>query len=217
VSKSKFADKETETIFHQIVTEIDNMDVVVNGLANFIRLNAPIKRNNTVHAIIEEVLKKNQLTIDYKGILLFKKFEEDLPESIVADEQLKYILNSTFQYALALMPQNGGLGIFTKCFHSDRDKGDDQAFSKHERGYVEILTVFTGNRKQNDQHVTEVTSSSHSKKEALELVLRLIKESVQRNHGVMKIDVEEKKIKTFISLRFPVERRQKVYYHQENE
>jgi hypothetical protein len=54
------------------------------------------------------------------------------------------------------------------------------------------------------------------KKEPLDLILRFVKEVVQRNQGMMKIEGDEKKAKTFISLRFPVERRKVVYYQSVN-
>jgi hypothetical protein len=50
----------------------------------------------------------------------------------------------------------------------------------------------------------------------LDLILRFVKEVVQRNQGMMKIEGDEKKAKTFISLRFPVERRKVVYYQSVN-
>jgi hypothetical protein len=39
---------------------------------------------------------------------------------------------------------------------------------------------------------------------------------VQRNRGTMRIEMDEKKAKTIISLRFPVERRKVVYYQALN-
>jgi hypothetical protein len=54
------------------------------------------------------------------------------------------------------------------------------------------------------------------KGEPLDLILRFVKEVVQRNRGIMRIEADEKKAKTFISLRFPVERRKVVYYQSVN-
>ena len=54
------------------------------------------------------------------------------------------------------------------------------------------------------------------KEEPLDLILRFVKEVVQRNRGIMRIEADEKKTKTFISLRFPVERRKVVYYQSVN-
>jgi hypothetical protein len=48
--------------------------------------------------------------------------------------------------------------------------------------------------------------------EAMELELRLIKEIVQKNRGRMRFEVNEKKPRTLISLKFLVERRKVIYY-----
>jgi len=50
------------------------------------------------------------------------------------------------------------------------------------------------------------------KAEKLDLALRLVEEVVKRNRGMMAIDVDEKKGKRTVSLRFPVERRKVVCY-----
>ena len=42
---------------------------------------------------------------------MFKKFDMDLPETIVPDEQLRFILDSLLQYTIALMPSDGEYGI----------------------------------------------------------------------------------------------------------
>jgi hypothetical protein len=54
------------------------------------------------------------------------------------------------------------------------------------------------------------------KEEPLDLILRFVKEVVQRNQGMMRIEADEKKAKTFIFLRLPVERRKVVYYQSLN-
>ena len=107
ISRGKFSDKEFGEYFYRAVTEdVEKMDMVLNGLINYIKLNTPIRKTDTVHRLMEEVLRKNQTKLEEKGIKLFKKFEKDLPETIVPDEQLKYILSSVFQYALAnISPQ----------------------------------------------------------------------------------------------------------------
>jgi len=46
----------------------------------------------------------------------------------------------------------------------------------------------------------------------LELMLRLVKEMVLKNRGIMKFEGDEKKAKTMISLIFPTERRKVAFY-----
>jgi len=81
---------------------------------------------------------------------------------------------------------------------------------------VEILIVFTGYKKPVEQFETVLGISAGQKEEVVELELRLIKEIIQKNQGIMKFEVNEKKPRTIISLRFPVERRKLIYYQPGN-
>ena len=54
--------------------------------------------------------------LEDKKIKIFKKLEKDLPETVVHDEQLKYILNALLQYAIPSIPPHGSIGFLTKSF-----------------------------------------------------------------------------------------------------
>ena len=76
ISRGKFSDKEFGEYFYRAVTEdVEKMDIVLNGLINYIKLNTPIRKIDTVHHLIEEVLKKHQSKLEEKGIKIFKRFE----------------------------------------------------------------------------------------------------------------------------------------------
>lgn len=213
ISRGKFSDKEFGEYFYRSVTEdIEKIDMVLNGLINYVKLNTPIRKVDTVHHLMEEVLRKNQTKLEEKGIKLFKKFEKDLPETIVPDEQLKYVLNSVLQYALATISPNLSMGLYTRSFVLEKEIGEDVTLKRDGR-YIEISVVFMGYKKSAEQGVGGVTLQ---KGEPLDLILRFVKEVVQRNQGMMKIEGDEKKAKTFISLKFPVERRKVVYYQSVN-
>ena len=213
ISRGKFSDKEFGEYFYRAVTEdIEKIDMVLSGLVNYIRLNTPIRKVETVHRLIEEELKKYQVKLEEKGIKLFKRFEKDLPETIVPDEQLRYILSSVFQYALATIPPNLSMGLYTRSFALGKEIGEEVTLKRDGR-YIEISVVFMGYKKPAEQGVGGVTLQ---KGEPLDLILRFVKEVVQRNQGMMKIEGDEKKAKTLISLRFPVERRKVVYYQSVN-
>ena len=214
VSRGKFSDKEFGEYFYRAVTEdIEKIDMVLNGLINYIKLNTPIRKTDTVHHLIEEVLKKHQSKLGERGIKLFKRFEKDLPETIVPDEQLRYILNSIFQYALANISPNLSMGLSTRSFVIEKEVDEDPALIKKDGRYIEISVVFMGYKKPTEQGVRGPTLQ---KEEPLDLILRFVKEVVQRNRGMMRIEADEKKAKTFIALRFPVERRKVVYYQSVN-
>ena len=63
---------------------------------------------------------------------------------------------------------------------------------------------------------TEWRNTSLQRDEAMDLILRLVKEIVQKNKGVMRFEIDEKRPTTFISLLFPMERRKIVYYPKAN-
>ncbi len=212
ISRDKFSDREFGEYFYRAVTEdIEKIDMVLNGLMNYIKLNNPIRKSDTVHRLIEEELKKYQSKLEGKGIKLFKKFEKDLPETIVPDEQLRYILSSVLQYALANVSPNLSMALYTRSFTMEKE-GEGLDLLKKDNRYVEISLGFMGYKKPTEQGTTRTLQ----KEEPLDLILRFVKEVVQRNRGTMRIDADEKKAKTFISLRLPVERRKVVYYQSVN-
>jgi signal transduction histidine kinase len=214
ISRGKFSDREFGEYFYRAVTgDIEKMDMVLNGLVNYVKLNTPIRKTDTVHHFIEEVLGKHQAKLEEKGIKLFKKFEKDLPETIVPDEQLRYILSSVLQYAIDLMPSHGSMGLSTRSFFLEKEVDETPAIFKKDGQYIEISIVFVGYRKQTEQGRG---TPAPQKEEPLDLILRFVKEVVHRNRGMMRIETDEKRTKTFIFLRFPVERRKVVYYQSVN-
>src|SRR4030043_437864 len=103
--REKFDDEEFREYFYRIVTEdIEKIDSLLNGLLNFIKINTPLRKTNTVHSLLEEVFKKHERLVEERRIKIYRKFEKDLPETIVHDEQLRYILNSILQEAIPSVP-----------------------------------------------------------------------------------------------------------------
>lgn len=214
LSRGKFSDKDFGDYFYRAVTEdVEKIDMVLSGLINYIKLNTPIRKTDTVHHLIEEALKKQQAKLEEKGVRLFKRFEKDLPETIVPDDQLRYILTFILQYALVNLSPNLSMGLSTRTFVLEREVGESSPFLQEDGRYIEISVVFMGYKKPTEQGVR---NQGPQKEEPLDLILRFVREVVQRNRGTMRIEVDEKKAKTFISLRFPVERRRVVYYQSVN-
>jgi nitrogen-specific signal transduction histidine kinase len=218
--REKFSDTEFRDYFYRIVTEdIEKIDLVLNGLLNYIKVNTPIEKANTIHFILEEVLKNNVAQINEKKLEIFRKFEKDLPETTVHEEQLRYILNSLLQYALPSIPPNGSIGFLTKSFDLQKETDgyktciqNDESRRLDSTRYIEIMIVYTGYKRPVEPLETVLGLPVDHPEEAVELELRLIREIVQRNQGSMKFEVNEKKPRTLISLRFPIERRKVIYY-----
>jgi signal transduction histidine kinase len=214
ISRGKFSDSEFGEYYYRTVTgDIEKMDMVLNSLLDYIKVHTAIRKVDTIHNIIEEVLKKHQAKLEEKGIKVLKKLEKDLPETIVPDEQLKYIIGSVLQYALALTPPNWNLGLSTRSFILEKEASEVQSLFKKDGKYVEISVVFPGYQRPSEP-VSEMATLQ--KEEASDLILRFVKEVVLRNQGTIKIGADEKKTKTYIFLRFPIERRKVVYYQPLN-
>jgi nitrogen-specific signal transduction histidine kinase len=217
VSQGKFSDKEFGNYFNLLVTEdIEKIDLLLINVLDYIKVNFTVRKSNTVHIFIEEVLKKHYVQLEEKKVRLFKKFEKDLPEIIAPDEELRYILNSILQYAMISMPVNGSIWFLTKSFVLPSERSEDQGLFKKDGKHIEISVIFTGYKKPKEQFTTVMPISGPQREEGFDLELRLVNEIVKRNRGKMKFGVDEKNSKTFISLRFPAERRKVIYYQPVN-
>jgi hypothetical protein len=196
-----------------VTEDIEKMEMVLNSLIDYMRLHTPIRKMNTVHTIIEAVLKKCQVKLEEKGIKLLRRFEKDLPEAAVPDEQLRYVLSSLLQYAIIVTPPNWNIALSTKSVSLEKETDEAEGLFKRDGKQVEI-SLFFGVRRRPDEPAPGTTPIQ--KEEAPDILLRFVKEVVLRNHGTMKVGADEKRTKTFISLRFPVERRKVVYYQSMN-
>ncbi len=209
----KYGDREFNAYLNRIITEdIKKIDLVQNSLFNYIRINNPVAKTNTVNNVIEEELKKYEVELEEKKIKTFKTLEKNLSETAVPDDQLRYIISCMLQYIMALIPANGNLGLFTKNIVFQKETGEDR-----ESRFIEILMAYTGYKKPAEQFRSPLGTPTPQKEKILDLALRLVEEIVHRNRGIMKFEEDEKKAKAMISLRFPVERRKMVYYQQAGE
>ncbi|MGZ3494970.1 MAG: hypothetical protein ACXWM6_10325, partial [Thermodesulfobacteriota bacterium] len=189
---------------------------VLNGLLSYIKINTPIEKKDTVHFILEDVLKRHEMQLEEKKIKIFKKFEKGLPETILHEEQLKYILDTLIQYAIPSIPPNGSMGFLTKSLGLSAQTAANKKRYQDDGTYVEILIVFTGYKKPIEQFENILGIYELQQEQAMELELRLIREIIQRNQGMMRFEVNEKRPRTLISLQFPIERRKLVYYQARN-
>ncbi len=212
--REKFDDKEFREYFYKIVTEdIAKIDSVLDGLLNYIKVNIPVIKTDTIHSILDETLKRYEIELESKRIKIFKKYEKNLPETMVHDEQLRYIFNSVIQYALSSTPPNGSIGFLTKVVNDHRKREEVKPLLGKDDKQIEVLVVFTGYKKPTEKFEDILGIPKIEPDEMIDLELKLIKEIVQKNHGIMRLEVNEKKPRTIIFLRFPIERR-KVFRYQ---
>jgi hypothetical protein len=211
LSRGRFSDREFGEFFYRMINkDIEKNDLVLNNFLNYIKAITPIREKGTVQNLIEEVLKKHQARLEEYNTKIFRNFEKDLPEPIVSDEQLGFILDSVLQYAITVMPPNGCIEFLTKSFALQKEMEGGQGFFKKNGRYIEILVAFTYYKKPMEQFGKELETPVPQKEVVPDLVFRLVDDIVDRNQGTIKLEFDETKAKTFISLKFPVERRKVV-------
>jgi len=197
--------------YAQVKDDIKKIDSVLNSLLNFISVNTPITKTNTLHLILEEVLESNEKPLREKNIRIVKRFAKDLPETYVHTEQLRFILHSIFQYAILSVPQNEPVAVLVKSL--DPPEGADlHETSGGKGGYLEVIIAFNGNRKVDSSPECGASTPNGQREDAVGLILVLVKQVLERNGGMMVIKTDGQRPNTLIGLRFPVERRKVVYY-----
>lgn len=213
LSRGKFRDKEFGKFFCGFIAkEIEISDLLLTSLLHYIKSGTAIEKTNTVHTLIEQALSKYRAQLEEKNIKTTDTFEENLPETIVPDEQLKYILNSVLLYAVASTPPSGNIEFLTKSSGLQTRTGGGQAFFVKADRYVEIRVVFSRVARPGWSGRAMEGIPSLQKDVGFDLLLRLTKEVILRNQGVMKFETDEEKARMIVSLRFPVERRKVFSY-----
>ncbi len=213
LSAEKFNDADFRKYSQRSISEdIKNIDSVLNSLLNYIHINTPITKSNTLSLILEEVLEANEKQIQNKKIKIIKKCEKDLPETFIHDEQVRFILNSVLQYALLSTPFEGTIGFLLKSFDFLDETPGKNMSPERNGGYIEAAVGYIRDKESTDPSKNDLARSSIPKEEAAKLILQLVEEILQKNHGRMTYEVDPKKPRGLITLRFPIERRKVVYY-----
>jgi hypothetical protein len=215
LSRENFKDQELGEHFYKIVNEdITKTISLIDCFNDYINFSTPVVKRDTVNSLIDEVIKRHERQFEEKRIKIIKRqFEKDLPETILPDEQLRYILNSVIQYALLSTPSDGSIGFLTRFLNIEALKGKEGAQLQKDGRYLEILVVTAGYEKPDEEGgVIPGMASPHQEEETVELILKLAREIIEKNKGMMRYKVYEDKPMTFISLVLPVERRSVVHY-----
>ena len=218
MSRGKFGDREFGEFFYKAVTkDIENHNVLLNVFLKYIDSTTPIPKKGTVNKLIEETIKMNQAHLEQRKARVFRKLEEDLPETPVPDEQLGFILDSLLQCAMALIPPGGLIEFITRSIVLPGDSiGDKEPFKRNGK-YLEIVIAFARVKRSMEQTSKETSGASPQEEALSNLVYKLVEVIVKRNQGTIKSEADERESKNTISLKLPVERRKAVYYHLTNE
>ncbi len=217
LSKDNFKDQELGEQFCKIVNEdIEKTISLINCFDDYLSFSAPMMKKNTVNTIVEEAIKKHEPELEERGIKIIKKqFDKDLPETILPDDQLRYLLNSVMDCLLLSIHPDGSIGFLTRVFDLEGLSDEEKSQLWKDRKYMEILAVSASERDAKPGNESEISPgiSAHSEQEeAVQLMLKLIRQIVAKNHGTVRHKVYDDKPMTFISLILPVERRNVVRY-----
>jgi hypothetical protein len=215
LSRENFRDRELGEHFYRIVNEdIGKTISLIDCFNDYINFSTPMVKSNTVNTLVEEVIRKHESQFEEKKIRIIKKqFEKDLPETVLPDEQLRYILNSVIQYTLISIPPEGSVGFLTRQFDIEALKSEEIGRLQKDGRYLEILVVSAGYEKPDGETgIVPEMAAVHQDEEAVELILKLAKEIIEKNKGMMRYKFYDDKPMTFISLILPVERRNIVRY-----
>jgi len=214
LSREKFSDPEYGEFFYRTISgDIAKTDAVLNCFGNYLKINSPLPRTNTVHLILEEALKKYENLLEDKKVKIFKKlYEDNLPEASLHDEELRFIINSILQYAIPSIPPQGSIGFLTRSLEAQEVKDGGMSLLQKDGKYIEILTGFTCYKNGGEQLEAVLVNPASPQKERDDFILRLVEEIIKVNRGMMKMKVDEEKPITLISLILPIERRRKVQY-----
>jgi len=213
-SRERFADREFGEDFCKTISgDIEKIELLLNGFRNYIKSTTPVIKKDTVNTLVEEVVKKHQIRLEERKIRILKKFEKELPETIVSDEQMIFILDSVLQYATSSLSPGGGIEILTRSFDHQVRTGEGQSFLRDKGKHVEISFAFTDYQNRSEQRAKAYDGLTLPQKErALDLLLRLVLAVVERNQGTMEFETDEEKAKRSLVLKLPAERRKSVHY-----
>lgn len=204
LSRGRFTDKEFGDFFYRAVTgDVEKTDTVLTNFLDYIKVITPTRKMNTVYILSEELLEKYRVRWEEKKVEVFKNFDNDLPEVTVPDAHLRYILDTILQYAIASISANGRFEFLAQSLDPEPAAGEDELFLGQDGKHVEICVAFTGFEKP----MAGSESQTSQKGIVSDLELRLANDMIKRNNGMMKFGVDVEKPKTFISVKFPVERR----------
>ena len=202
-----------EYVERTITEDLDRADTALSSFHEYLKINSPIPRRDTVHLILEEMLKNNGARLREKRIKTFKKqYQKDLPEIAAHDEPLRYLLSTVFQYAISLIPPNGSIGFLTKSIEPKGTGEKDQTAPKKDARYVEILFGFSCQPEKDRPWEKAVRTPVVNRDETNGFLLKLVEGTLRKNRGTMRLKVDEGKNIMLISLILPVERRRIVSY-----
>ena len=194
--------------FFRIRSDIAKIGFLFDNLLQYNKITTPIRKTNTVHNLVEKVLNKYQPLFEKRDTLIFRRFEKELPEVIVPEEQLRYILESVLQYILGLMPSGGGISFATRSLVTQEKEDEKKPLLKQNTHWVEIVMTFTRYRNSTEEEKILLGTEEHqTNQNPSDLILQLARKMVDKNRGLIEVELAEERNNSSISLLLPVEKK----------
>ena len=214
LSDGRFVDKRFGEHFSQsLYKALGSLDTLLKEYLDYARVSTPFEKRDTVHGLIEEILKRYQGLLEEKGIKLFKKFEQNLPETTVPEDPLRFILSSLLYYALTWISPIVSIRFLTQTLPLRIETSNKEGTPlDRERQDIEIIIILSGQKEPLRFSATQVEAPILEKEGVAGFMLRLIEDIVRNNRGKFRTETDGKKAWILLSLTFPVERRKKTYY-----
>ncbi len=208
-SRENFRDADLGDYFYRVVSEdIEKTISLLDCFCDYIHVNTPVKKMGTVRNLIEEVSKEFQNELTHKNIkIIKKKYDPELPETTLTDEQLRFILNSIFQYILFTLSPIGRVGILTRSIEAQKWDGENKAHLQANQIYIEILFILTHLTLKDRSPKTLSPLPKEEDGKNKDLILQMVKGTLEKNRGAMEIKWDPQKKMTLLSLLLPIERR----------
>lgn len=203
--------EEREHSWKAITHGLDHIVFIANMLSSYVNVTSPIPKRDTLHCILEEILESNEEKLHARQIELKKVLAEELPETVFQDEQIRFILNLVLQSAILATPAGGRIEVVTQ-FANDQKEPDASSLDPLLNKYSEIL-IASSHPSHSSNESSEAPEVPRIEREGTShFILRLIREMIRSNQGMIDFQMDQTKSRTRISLRFAVERRRLAYY-----
>jgi hypothetical protein len=214
LSDGRFVDKRFGEYFSlSLYRALGSLDTLLKEYLDYARVSTPLEKRDTVHGLIEEILKRYQGLLEEKEIKLFKKFEQNIPETTVPEDPLRFILSSLLWYALTWVSPIVSMGFLTQTLPVRIETSSKNGIPlKREQQDIEIIIILSGHKEPLRFSATPVEVPVLQKEGVAGFMLRLIEDIVRDNRGAFRAETDAKRAWVLISLTFPVERRKKNYY-----
>ena len=209
----KHDDPEFRSNFRNGISEhVKKIDSLLNALLNYINISTPLLKTNTMRIILEEIIEANEKPLREKGIRVFRTCEDQLPDTYMHPEQVRFVLNSLLQCAMLHAPLHGTISFSMNDPSTSNLITADLAAPHGNGGQILVTMRFPGTSLTGKSSEGTRLPQDPQHQNPVDLILSLVTEVLEKNRGAINLAIDEKKQNTVIHVKFDAERRRLVHY-----